>query len=81
MTGAGHGYQYPHDHGGWVAQQYLPDDLRDRRLYRAIAGREADLQERLDQMKASSSDPGRKQEPDPAPDQADATPEEDPRSR
>jgi putative ATPase len=32
----GHGidYEYPHDHdGGWVAQQYLPDGLTDRRWY------------------------------------------------
>ena len=24
------GYKYPHDFGGWVEQQYLPDELRDR---------------------------------------------------
>jgi putative ATPase len=81
MTGAGRGYQYPHDHGGWVAQQYLPDDLRDRRLYRPIAGREADLQKRLDEMKNSSPGSERNPEPDPAPDRADAGPEENPRSR
>jgi putative ATPase len=51
MTGAGRGYRYPHDHGGWVAQQYLPDDIRDRRLYEPIAGREADLKRRLDEAK------------------------------
>lgn len=27
------GYLYPHDFGGWVEQQYLPDSLRDVRLY------------------------------------------------
>ena len=28
------GYKYPHDYPGhWVAQQYLPDDLRDRVFY------------------------------------------------
>jgi len=32
--GHGAGYDYPHDHaGGWVAQQYLPDEIRDRRYY------------------------------------------------
>ncbi|MGH9134884.1 MAG: replication-associated recombination protein A [Ilumatobacteraceae bacterium] len=32
--GHGAGYEYPHDHdGGWVAQQYLPDGLTDRRWY------------------------------------------------
>jgi len=37
--GHGSGYEYPHDHehdevGGWVAQQYLPDGLAERRWYR-----------------------------------------------
>ena len=27
------GYKYPHDFGGWVEQQYLPDELRDRVYY------------------------------------------------
>jgi putative ATPase len=32
--GHGAGYEYPHDHdGAWVAQQYLPDPLTDRRWY------------------------------------------------
>lgn len=32
--GHGDGYQYPHDHeSGWVPQQYLPDELADRRWY------------------------------------------------
>ena len=26
-------YRYPHDFGGWVAQQYLPDALKDRTYY------------------------------------------------
>ena len=26
-------YLYPHDFGGWVAQQYLPDSLKDRVYY------------------------------------------------
>ena len=42
-TGAGEGYLYPHDHGGWVEQQYLPDDLVKRRYFEAIRGREAEL--------------------------------------
>ena len=42
-TGAGKGYLYPHDHGGWVEQQYLPEELRNRRYYKAITGREAEL--------------------------------------
>lgn len=27
------GYKYPHDFGGWVEQQYLPDELQDRVYY------------------------------------------------
>lgn len=26
-------YKYPHDFGGWVEQQYLPDSLKDARFY------------------------------------------------
>ncbi len=31
--GHGIGYKYPHDFGGWVQQQYLPDELKDTRYY------------------------------------------------
>ena len=31
--GHGIGYIYPHSVGGWVPQQYLPDELRDRVYY------------------------------------------------
>ncbi len=43
--GHGAGYRYPHDEpGGWVAQQYLPDPLVDRRYYEPSPhGREAAL--------------------------------------
>ncbi|MBD5086008.1 MAG: replication-associated recombination protein A [Clostridiales bacterium] len=27
------GYKYPHNYGGWVEQQYLPDSLKDERFY------------------------------------------------
>lgn len=27
------GYKYPHDFGGWVDQQYLPDSIKDERFY------------------------------------------------
>lgn len=47
----GHGtdYDYPHDHAsGTVDQQYLPDDLRERRWYEPSAhGDEATIAERL----------------------------------
>ena len=33
--GHGGGYLYPHDHpNGWVAQQYLPDELAGASYYR-----------------------------------------------
>lgn len=28
-----YGYKYPHDYGGWVEQQYLPDNLKDVEIY------------------------------------------------
>ena len=49
----GHGvdYDYPHDHpGGWVAQQYLPDELVDRHYYRPTRnGAEADVADRMEE--------------------------------
>lgn len=27
------GYKYPHDFGGWVEQQYLPDSLKNKKFY------------------------------------------------
>ncbi len=54
--GRGTGYQYAHDHPGSVAaQQYLPDELADRRFYeptgngreKAFGERLADLRKRL----------------------------------
>jgi putative ATPase len=49
--GAGKGYRYPHDHGGWVEQQYLPDGLADRRYYEPVRGREAELKRQLDERR------------------------------
>ena len=38
------GYLYPHDFGGWVEQQYLPDSLKDATFYTPSAnGEEAHL--------------------------------------
>lgn len=31
--GRGLTYQYPHDHGGWVNQDYLPEKLKNKRFY------------------------------------------------
>jgi putative ATPase len=41
--GAGQGYKYPHDHGGYVEQSHLPDELRERTYFEPRAGREAEL--------------------------------------
>ncbi|MEJ9282099.1 replication-associated recombination protein A [Ureibacillus thermosphaericus] len=58
------GYQYPHDYpigtfGGWVNQQYLPDNLQDMEFYRpVIAGEEkrmATIYEKLKSLKNHNS--------------------------
>ncbi|MDQ5816112.1 MAG: replication-associated recombination protein A [Actinomycetota bacterium] len=50
-TGAGQGYEYPHAHGGWVPQDHLPDEMRGRRYFRAISGRESELARELEGRK------------------------------
>ena len=42
--GHGAGYKYPHAHGGWVEQQYLPDKLSGRRYYVPIRGVELEME-------------------------------------
>jgi putative ATPase len=49
--GAGEGYRYPHDRGGWTPQQYLPDRLAGERFFEPITGRESELAERLEEIK------------------------------
>jgi len=54
MTAMGHGegYRYPHDHGGWVAEHYLPDALVGRVFYAPTgAGYEKQIAERLDRWR------------------------------
>jgi putative ATPase len=48
--GHGDGYEYPHDHdGGWVEQQYQPDELADRRWYEpSTIGFEQEIREQMD---------------------------------
>jgi putative ATPase len=41
--GHGEGYEYPHAHGGWVDQKYLPEKLSGRRYYTPKAGTELDM--------------------------------------
>ncbi len=47
--GHGRGYEYPHDYpGGFVAQQYMPDNVKDRTYYEpTTSGYEAELRRRL----------------------------------
>ncbi len=49
--GHGDGYDYPHDHPeGWVAQQYRPDEVLDRRYYRPTnRGYEGQVSARMSQ--------------------------------
>src|SRR5207302_1447587 len=47
--GHGRGYEYPHDYtGGFVAQQYMPDNVKDRTYFEpTTSGYEAELRRRL----------------------------------
>jgi putative ATPase len=49
QLGYGKGYKYAHDYpGGFVPQQYVPDNVKDRIYYRpTMHGREADVGRRL----------------------------------
>jgi putative ATPase len=51
--GYGQGYRYPHDYGGYVAQQYLPDALVGQRFYEPTTnGYEARVKAWLDEARA-----------------------------
>ena len=56
--GAGAGYEYPHAHGGWVSQQYLPDAVAGTEYFRARTGREAELAAALEDKKKSETPGG-----------------------
>lgn len=46
------GYKYPHEYGGYVDQQYLPDSLKDRRYYEPSSnGREKNIVRKKDRFK------------------------------
>jgi putative ATPase len=57
--GYGSGYRYPHDYeGAVVEQQYLPDQLADRRYYEPTdRGREGEIGERLAATRARRAGP------------------------
>ncbi len=54
--GYSHGYKYAHDYDGHVvAQQHLPDKLKERRYYEPSAtGEERGIKERLDAVRAKT---------------------------
>ena len=41
--GAGKGYVYPHEKGGYAEQDYLPEELRGRRYFEPVRGAEEEL--------------------------------------
>ncbi len=46
------GYKYPHSYGGWVKQQYLPDELKDAKFYNPTDnGFEAEIKQRQSKRK------------------------------
>ena len=46
------GYKYPHDYGGWVKQQYLPDEIKDSVFYEPTEnGFEKEIKERQKKRK------------------------------
>jgi putative ATPase len=51
--GHGKGYRYPHDHpGGWVEQDYLPEEVLGRRYYEPTdRGAEQEIGERLRRLR------------------------------
>jgi putative ATPase len=51
--GAGKGYKYAHEFGGWAEQQHLPDALKERRYFEPITGRETELSRELEAKKRS----------------------------
>ena len=56
--GHGEGYRYPHSYGGWVDEQYLPDELSGRQYYVPIRGVERDMAERLEATKRRAAEEG-----------------------
>jgi putative ATPase len=55
--GAGKGYRYPHEHGGWVPQGYMPEAIAPRRYFEAIAGRERELADALEERRSATPSP------------------------
>ncbi len=60
----GHGvtYKYPHDFGGWVDQEYLPEALSGHAYYVPIRGAERDMAERLANVRREAGQPPKPEE-------------------
>ena len=55
--GYGKGYLYPHDFGGWVEQQYIPDELKGHIYYHPVNnGHEAELVRRWNQFRKNKEE-------------------------
>ncbi len=51
--GYGKGYKYPHNHGGYIEQSYLPEELQDKEYYKPTAnGFDKEIKKRLADYKA-----------------------------
>lgn len=55
--GHGEDYLYPHAHGGWVEQEYLPEVVRGSVFYEPVCGVEARLAARLRELRAGGTQP------------------------
>lgn len=54
-------YKYPHEYGGYVTQQYLPDEIKDRVFYKPTEnGNERKLKEILEGLKGGNDNVGEK---------------------
>jgi putative ATPase len=49
----GKGYKYPHNHGGYIEQSYLPEELRGKEYYKPTEnGFDKEIKKRLAFYKA-----------------------------
>ncbi|SHG80966.1 Recombination protein MgsA [Thermosyntropha lipolytica DSM 11003] len=54
LLGKGQGYKYPHDYGGYVKQQYLPEELKEHKFYNPSSnGLEAKIAEFIEKRARS----------------------------
>ncbi|MBP3631164.1 MAG: hypothetical protein J6J23_06750 [Clostridia bacterium] len=50
-------YKYPHDFGGYVAQQYLPDSVKDKKFYHPTEnGNEKKIKEFMEAIKEATEE-------------------------